>query len=133
MNAVAQVLAVVAVLVHVLAFTWEVLLFERPGVHEGIFRIPAADLPATRLWSSNVGFDNLFLAAGPATGLALLHTGHADAGRALVLYCCGFMLLAGIALGVSDALALSRPRGAGRTGALAQARPALGALLAALC
>ncbi|WP_086837864.1 DUF1304 domain-containing protein [Amycolatopsis kentuckyensis] len=132
MNAVAQVFAGVAVLVHLLAFTWEVLLFERPGVHEGIFKIPAANLPATRLWSFNVGFYNLFLAAGPVLGLVLLHSGHADAGRWLVLYCCGFMLLAGIALGVSDVLALSRPRGAGRGGAFAQAVPPLGALVAAL-
>ena len=118
MNAVAQIFAALAVLVHLLAFTWEVLLFERPGVHEGIFKIPTANLPATRLWSFNVGFYNLFLAAGPVLGLVLLHTGHVDAGRWLVLYCCGFMLLAGIALGVSDVLA---PRGV----------PPLGALIAA--
>ncbi len=132
MNAVAQLCAVVAVLVHLLAFTWEVLLFERPGVHAGIFKIPTGNLPATRLWSVNVGFYNLFLAAGPVLGLVLLHTGHVDAGRALVLYCCGFMMLAGVALGVSDLFALSRPRGAGRGGALAQAVPPLAALVAAL-
>ncbi|WIX91995.1 DUF1304 domain-containing protein [Amycolatopsis sp. DG1A-15b] len=132
MNAVAQVFTGVAVLVHLLAFAWEVLLFERRGVHEGIFKIPPANLPATRLWSFNVGFYNLFLAAGPALGLVLLHTGHVDAGRWLVRYCCGFMLLAGIALGVSDVRALSRPRGAGRGGALAQAVPPLIALVAAL-
>ncbi|MEU0534053.1 DUF1304 domain-containing protein [Amycolatopsis tolypomycina] len=132
MNVVAQVFAGVAVLVHLLAFVWEVVLFERPGVHEGIFRIPSVNLPATRLWSFNVGFYNLFLACGPVLGLILLHTGGVEAGRWLVLYCCGFMVLAGIALGVSDVLALSRPRGAGRGGALAQAMPPLGALVAAL-
>ncbi|HEY3469137.1 MAG TPA: DUF1304 domain-containing protein [Amycolatopsis sp.] len=132
MNAVAQVFAGLAVLVHLLAFTWEVLLFERRGVHEGIFKIPTANLPATRLWSFNVGFYNLFLAAGPVVGLVLLHTGDAGAGRVLVLYTCAFMALAGIALGVSDVLALSRPRGAGRGGALAQTVPPLAALVAAL-
>ncbi|WP_242546367.1 hypothetical protein [Amycolatopsis sp. MtRt-6] len=45
---------------------------------------------------------------------------------------CARLLLAGIALGVSDVLALSRPRGAGRGGAFAQALPPLGALVAAL-
>ncbi|WP_370936514.1 DUF1304 domain-containing protein [Amycolatopsis sp. cg13] len=130
MNIVAQVLAGIAVLVHLLAFAWEVLLFERPGVHAGIFRIPAENLPATRLWSFNVGWYNLFLAGGPVTGLVLLHTGEAAAGRVLVLYSCAFMTLAGIALGVSDLLALSRPRGAGRAGALAQALPPLAALVA---
>ena len=132
MNAVVQVFAGTAALVHLLAFTWEVLLFERPGVHEGIFRIPTANLPATRLWSFNVGFYNLFLAAGPITGLVLLHTGQTAAGRALVLYTCAYMALAGIVLGVSDLLALSRPRGAGRGGALAQAVPPAVALVAAL-
>lgn len=132
MNAVAQVFAGLAVLVHLLAFTWEVLLFERRGVHEGIFKIPTANLPATRLWSFNVGFYNLFLAAGPVVGLVLLHTGDTGAGRVLVLYTCAFMALAGIALGVSDVLALSRPRGAGRGGALAQTVPPLAALVAAL-
>lgn len=132
MNAVVQVFAGIAALVHLLAFAWEVVLFERPGVHRDIFRIPTENLPATRLWSFNVGFYNLFLAAGPITGLVLLHTGNADAGRALVLYCCAFMALAGVALGVSDLLALSRPRGAGRGGALAQAVPPLVALVAAL-
>ncbi|WP_033293540.1 DUF1304 domain-containing protein [Amycolatopsis jejuensis] len=130
MNVVAQVFAGVAVLVHLLAFTWEVLLFERPGVHAGIFRIPAENLPATRLWSFNIGWYNLFLAGGPVTGLVLLHTGDPTAGRVLVLYSCAFMMLAGIALGVSDLLALSRPRGAGRGGALAQTVPPLAALVA---
>lgn len=132
MNAVAQVFAGVAVLVHLLAFAWEVLLFERPGVHHGIFRIPSENLPATRLWSFNVGFYNLFLAAGPVLGLVLLHTGSTAAGRALVLYTCGFMTLAGVALGVSDLLALSRPRGSGRGGALAQTLPPLAALVASV-
>lgn len=132
MNAVVQIFAGIAALVHLLAFTWEVVLFERPGVHRDIFRIPTGNLPATRLWSFNVGFYNLFLAAGPITGLVLLHTGHLDAGRALVIYCCGFMALAGVALWVSDLLALSRPRGSGRGGALAQAVPPLAALVAAL-
>jgi putative membrane protein len=130
-NAVVQVFAGIAALVHLLAFTWEVVLFERPGVHRDIFGIPTENLPATRLWSFNVGFYNLFLAAGPITGIILLHTGNIAAGQALVLYCCGFMALAGIALGVSDLLALSRPRGAGRAGALAQTLPPLVALVAA--
>ncbi|WP_329048142.1 DUF1304 domain-containing protein [Amycolatopsis sp. NBC_01488] len=132
MNAVVQVFAGIAALVHLLAFTWEVVLFERPGVHRDIFGIPTENLPATRLWSFNVGCYNLFLAAGPVTGVILLHTGHVDAGRALVLYCCGFMALAGVALGVSDLLALSRPRGTGRGGAFAQTVPPVVALVAAL-
>ncbi|MGW4528673.1 DUF1304 domain-containing protein [Amycolatopsis sp. NPDC004378] len=132
MNAAVQVFAGIAALVHLLAFTWEVVLFERPGVHRDIFSVPTEHVPATRLWSFNVGFYNLFLAAGPVVGIVLLNTGNVEAGRALVLYTCGYMALAGIALGVSDLLALSRPRGAGRAGALAQTLPPVAALVAAL-
>jgi putative membrane protein len=130
-NPVAQVFAGVAVLVHLLAFFWEVVVFRRPGVHEGIFRIPTRDLPAALLWAVNVGFYNLCLAAGPVIGLIALHTGNEPVGRALILYACGYMTLCGIVLAISDLLALSRPRGAGRLGAIAQTAPPLIALVAA--
>ena len=45
MTVVVWVFALVAAAVHVLAFTWEVVLFERPGVHQGVFRIPTSDGP----------------------------------------------------------------------------------------
>jgi putative membrane protein len=125
MSVVSQVFAGVAVLVHLLAFGWEVLVFQRPGVHSGIFKIPTEDVPAVRLWSFNVGFYNLFLASGPVVGLALLHSGDPDVGRALVLYACGFMAAAGVVLFASDRMALSRPRGAGVGGALSQFLPPL--------
>lgn len=51
-------------------------------------------------------------------------------GQALVVYTCVFMLLAGIALFASDRMALSRPRGTGVGGALAQSLPPLVALVA---
>jgi putative membrane protein len=132
MNIVAQVFALAAALVHVLAFSWETVLFQRPGVHRDIFRIPTADLPPVRLWVFNVGFYNLFLAAGPITGVIAHHAGYPVVGRTLVLYCCAFMFLAGIALFVSDRKAMSRPKGAGVAGSLAQTIPALGALTAVL-
>jgi putative membrane protein len=49
-----------------------------------------------------------------------------------VIYLCLFTFLAGIVLFVSDRLPLSRPRGTGVGGALAQGVPPLVALLAAL-
>ena len=132
MNAVAQIFALVAAAVHLLAFTWEVVLFDRPGVHQGIFRIPTADLPPLRLWTFNVGFYNLFLAAGITTGVILWISGQETAGRPLVIYVCLFMVLAGIVLYISDRLALSRPRGSGVGGAISQSTPPLIALLAAM-
>ena len=53
-------------------------------------------------------------------------------GRTLVIYTCLFMFLAGIVLLVSDRLAMSRQRGKGVGGALAQSGPPLVALIAAL-
>lgn len=130
MNVVAQVAAGLAAAVHVLVFVWETLLFERPGVHWGVFKVPTEDVAPVRLWSFNVGLYNLFLASGAVIGLVALNTGHESIGRALLFYTCGFMVLAGIGLGVSDRLALSRPRGAGVTGTIFQITPALVAIIA---
>jgi putative membrane protein len=124
------IFALLAAVVHLLAFTWEVILFERPGVHQGVFRIPAADVPAVRLWSFNVGFYNLFLALGMITGVIAWIAGYDTIGRVLVSYLCLFMFLAGIVLFISDRLALSRPRGSGVGGALSQSLPPLVALVA---
>jgi putative membrane protein len=130
MNVIAQVFALIAAAVHLLAFTWEAVLFDRPGVHQGIFKTPTTDLPPLRLWTFNVGFYNLFLAAGPVIGVFAWHAGHPVVARTLVLYCCSFMALAGIVLFVSDRRAMSRPKGAGVGGSLAQAVPALVAIVA---
>ncbi len=132
MTVVVWVFALVAAAVHVLAFTWEVVLFERPGVHHGVFRIPTSDVPPVRLWSFNVGFYNLFLAAGTTTGVILWISGQETVGRPLVIYVCLFMVLAGIVLYISDRLALSRPRGSGVGGAISQSTPPLIALIAAM-
>ena len=130
MTLVVWIFALLAAVVHVLAFTWEVILFQRPGVHQGVFRIPTADVPAVRLWSFNVGFYNLFLALGMITGVIAWIAGYDTTGRILVTYICVFMFLAGIVLFISDRLGLSRPRGSGVGGALSQSLPPLIALVA---
>jgi putative membrane protein len=56
MTVVVWIFALVAAVVHLLAFAWETLLFQRPSVHEGVFAIPTADVPPVRLWAFNVGF-----------------------------------------------------------------------------
>ena len=132
MTVVVWVFALIAAAVHVLAFTWEVVLFERPGVHQGVFRIPTSDVPPVRLWSFNVGFYNLFIGSGLVAGVILWATGNQTAGRTLVIYLCLFTFLAGGVLFVSDRLALSRPRGAGVVGAVSQSTPPLLALVATL-
>jgi putative membrane protein len=126
----AQVAAGVAAAVHVLVFVWETVLFRRPGVHWGVFKVPARDVEPVRLWSFNVGLYNLFLGSGTVIGLIALNAGDEPVGRALVFYTCGFMVLAGIGLGVSDRLAMSRPKGTGLGGAITQVTPALVAVVA---
>ena len=131
MTVVVWIFALIAAAIHILVFVWESLLISRPSIHEGIFSVPAADLPAIRLWAFNVGFYNLILGCGLIAGVAAWAFGYEVVGRTLVIYLCLFMFLAGIALLISDRLALSRPRGKGLSGAFAQSVPPLVALAAA--
>ena len=122
--------ALLAGLLHVVVFAWEALLFPRPGVHQRIFATPSADVPAIRLWAFGVGFYNLSLACGVIAGVIVWAAGEETVGRTLVLYTCLFMFLSGIVLFVADRMELSRPRGTGVSGALAQSGPPLVALVA---
>lgn len=128
----AQVAALVAGGVHLLAFVWESVLFLRPGIHRDLFRVPTQDVPAVRMWAFNVGFYNLFLGSGAIAGVVLWWAGRDTPGRTLVIYTCTFMFLAGIVLFVSDRTAMSRPRGSGVVGAVSQSTPPLVALAALL-
>jgi putative membrane protein len=131
MFVVMQVFALVTAAVHLLVFCWESLLFERRGVHHGVFKVATADLPAVRLWSFCVGFYNLWLAGAPIAGVVLLHTGRREAGWALIVYAAAFMALSSLVLLVADIRALSRPRGSGLGGVVAQGVPAAVVLVAA--
>jgi putative membrane protein len=119
-NAVTQVFAVLAGVVHVGFFVMESLLFRRPAVRR-LFG-GRADLPSdVDIWAYNQGFYNLFLAAGAVGGVVAVHVGHPDPGRAIALFSCACMLGAGLVL-------LSTKRALWR-GALLQALPPLVALL----
>jgi putative membrane protein len=118
MTLVVWTFALLAALLHVVVFVREAVLFRRPGVHQRIFFVPTADVPAVRLWAFGVGFYNLFLACGLVGGVIACGAGHEAAGRALVTYICLFMFLSGLVLLVADRLALTRPRGKGLGGAL---------------
>ena len=123
------VLLLVAAAMHLLAFAWEVILIQRPSVHSGVFGVPTADVPAIRLWTFGVGFYNLFLAGGAIGAVVAWAVGYDTVGRTLTVYLCLFMFLSGVVLFIADRLALSRPKGKGVSGAIAQGGPPLIALV----
>lgn len=130
MTVLAWIATLVTATVHVLVFVGESLLFQHPRVHQGVFSVPTAEVQPVRLWAFNVGFYNLFLGCGMIAGVITWAAGNEAVGRALVLYTCLFVFLAGIVLFVSDRMALSRPRGTGVGGAIGQSVPPLVALIA---
>lgn len=123
--------ALLTAVIHALVFVWEALLLQCPSVHDRIFSIPAEDVPAVRLWAFGVGFYNLFIACGLVVGVVAWALGEEAVGRTLVVYLCAFTFLSGLVLLVADRLAMSRRRGTGLSGSLAQSGPPLVALVVA--
>ena len=97
MNAVGQVFALIAALIHVYIFVLESVLFPRPSARKN-FGVSEAELPAVRPWAFNQGFYNLFLAIIAAVGVILLHAWSEPAGQALIAAACGSMLAAALVL-----------------------------------
>jgi putative membrane protein len=126
------IFALLAATIHIVVFVWEACLIGRPTVHQGVFGVPARDVPAVRLWAFGVGFYNLFLACGLITGVVAWISGNETVGRTLVIYICLFMTLGGVVLFIADRLGLGRERGKGISGALTESLPPLVAIAAAL-
>ncbi|WP_217428100.1 DUF1304 family protein [Microlunatus speluncae] len=129
---IAWVFALISAAIYLVAFVWETILFRRPGVHQGVFAVPAGDVEPVRLWSFCVGFYNLFIGLGAILGVILWAAGREPEGRTLVIYSCLFMLGCGIVLFIADRLALSRPKGSGISGAISCCVPTTIATLTAL-
>ncbi|MFS8103920.1 DUF1304 domain-containing protein [Lentzea alba] len=127
MSVVSQLAAAVAALVHLVVWVWEAFLIHR--VHHSVFRQPASDVPAIRLWAFGVGFYNLFLACGLIAGLVAVHSGSELVGRTLVIYVSLFMVLGSVVLAVADQLSMSRPRNQAWGGVAAEGIPPLVVLL----
>jgi len=119
MNAVTQIFAVLAGLLHIGVFLMESVLFTRPQV-ERLFLGSAPNTPQLRTFAFNQGFYNLFLALGAIGGVI---AGGGE-GRAIALFSCACMVGAGVVL-------LASQRRMWR-GAALQIVPAGIALLAAL-
>ncbi|MGY0235624.1 DUF1304 domain-containing protein [Longispora urticae] len=102
MNIAAQVLVVVAGLLHVLIFAMESVLFRQPKVH-GRFFVRADEVASVRPWALNQGFYNLFLALGALGGVVAVHVAdRATAGAAIALFSVACMLGAALVLLVTD-------------------------------
>lgn len=132
MNAVAQVSAVIAALVHIVVWPLESLFFRRPAVHRKFLKTPTEHVPAVMLWAFNMGFRNLYLGIGVIVGLVLVWTGDVTVGRTLVIYTCAYMAVAGLTMGVSDGLGYYQRKGDGIAGTIGAAGPPLVAVVAAL-
>ena len=124
MPLIAQVFAVIAALLHLLFFYYESVTFSRPATWQrfGLHSQEQADI--VRPMAFNQGFYNLFLAIGIVVGLALVANGEAVAGKAIVLFACACMALAGTVLVASN-------RAFARSAAI-QAIPPLLAIVAAV-
>jgi putative membrane protein len=102
MSPIGQGAALLAAALHVLFFVLESVRFTQPETYRRFFVASQADAELLRPIFFNQGFYNLFLAIGAAAGVVALNTGHLEAGRALILFACGSMALAGIVLFVTD-------------------------------
>lgn len=116
MNAVTQVFAVLAGVIHVGVFAMESLLFARPDVQRAFLGSTPAT-PEVKLFAFNQGFYNLFLALGAIGGVIAGNT-------AITLFSCACIVGAGFVL-------LASQRRLWR-GALVQIVPAGIALVAGL-
>src|SRR5262245_32067876 len=90
MNAVTQIFALLAGIIHVAIFLMESAFFSRPGI-ERIFLGGAASSPQLKIFAFNQGFYNLFLAVGAIGGVIA-------GNKSITLFCCACMLGAGLVL-----------------------------------
>lgn len=98
MPVIAQVFALIAAALHVLFFYFESVTFTRPDVWRRFGVASQDQAEIVRPMAFNQGFYNLFLAVGIVVGLGLVAAGHVAAGRAIVLFACACMVLAGVVL-----------------------------------
>jgi putative membrane protein len=120
----AQAFALVAAALHVLFFYAESVTFTRPATWRRFGLSTQEQAEIVRPMAFNQGFYNLFLALGIVAGLILVAAGQTDAGRAIVVFACACMVLAGVVL-IATSRAMLRA-------ALLQAVPPLLAIVATI-
>lgn len=101
MDAIEYVLAAVIAAVLTIVGLLEAFRYRDPRLHP-IFLIEPGQHDAVRLWTVNVGFYNISMAAGLATGIILVSGGYLAEGRALVLFVAAAHVFLGAVLFVSE-------------------------------
>ena len=98
MSVVASVFVGLAALLHVYIFWMESIAWTRPEIWRRFGVTDQAQADTTRPMAYNQGFYNLFLAVGAALGIVLWWSGTHEAGKTLMLFCAGSMVLAATVL-----------------------------------
>lgn len=131
MNGPAQIAALIAALAYIAAAPLEMFFFNRPAARK-FLHVEADNVADVRMWAFVVGFRNTLAGIGTIVGLIILRTGDEAVGKAVVLTACFYMLLASLAMGISDLLGHWRPRGGSVLGTISSSLPPLVALIAAV-
>jgi len=106
MNLAALIFSVLTIVIHVLVFIGESLLWGEPVILDRVLSkvnapegvSPSDQAQILEVLFFNQGFYNLFVALGGVAGLVLYRYGRTQGGLALVCYTCLFALGAGVIL-----------------------------------
>lgn len=128
MNLLTAIFSIITIVVHVLVFIVESVLWLNPVVHERVLGRLGSSFDLSLFEQAqilealffNQGFYNLFLALGGIAGWVLYKKGRTESGLVLIAYMCFFALGAGFVLALSTGA---------YAGAIVQGLPPLLALL----
>jgi hypothetical protein len=118
MDTLAQVCAGLSAVILLAVFPFEAFLIDRPWVQR-FLHIEPHGLAHVHLWSFCIGARNALAGAGTLVGLWMVNRGDESAGVTVVVVCCVYMLLSGLAMGVADLLGFWLPRGGSVMGTVA--------------
>lgn len=110
MSGLAELAAFVGAVAYLASAPLEMFFYGRPGVRR-FLHVRTSSVDDVRLWAFAVGFRNMLAGLGTLVGLLILHVGAELVGRAVVLTASWYMLLASLAMVLSDALGYWHPRG----------------------
>jgi hypothetical protein len=113
----AQVCAGLSAVILIAVFPFEAFLIDRPWV-QAFLHIEPRGLAHVHLWSFCIGVRNALAGVGTLVGLWIVNRGDESDGVTVVVVCCLYMLLAGLAMGVADLLGYWLPRGGSVVGTL---------------